>query len=114
MNAMATGKSDTSQNWRRPAWPAASQQRGHDAVRRKNPGGMIHKRDAGDFWVVEIGDQAHHPAERLADGVESGLVAIRTALPIAGNRTMDESGITLRQFVIIQIQAAACCWTEIF
>jgi hypothetical protein len=63
---------------------------------------MIDKRDAGDFWVVEIGDQAHHPAERLADGVESGLVAIRTALAIAGNRTMNESGITLRQFVIIQ------------
>src|SRR6476661_4749820 len=69
---------------------AARQQRSHDAVRRKNACGMIDKRNAGHFWVIEIGDQAHHATERLADGVESGLVAIRAVLAIAGNRTMNE------------------------
>src|SRR5690348_15704393 len=73
---------------------AARQQRRHDAVRRKNASGMIDKRNAGHFWVIEIGDKAHNATERLDDGVESGLVAIRTALAIAGNRTMNESGIT--------------------
>ena len=59
----------------------------------KIAGGMIDERDTGDFGIVEIGDQTHHAAERLADGVEARLVAVGSALAVAGDRAVNQFGI---------------------
>ena len=65
------------------------EQRRHDAVGGEYAGGMIDERNTRDFGIVEIGHQAHHPAQRLTDGVETGPVAVGAVLAVAGDRTVD-------------------------
>ena len=78
------------------------QERRHDAVGGENPCGVVDERDAGDLGVVEFGNQAHHAAQRLADGVKARFIAVGSALAIAGDRAMDQFGIQLRQLVVFE------------
>ena len=58
---------------------------------------MIRDGKTGDLGIVEVGHQAQHPAQRLADGVETRLVSIGPTLAIAGDRTVDEFRVELRE-----------------
>ncbi len=81
---------------------APRQKRRHDAMGGEDAGRVIDERNPGDLGIVEIGDQTHHAAQRLADGVEAGFVAVRPALAIAGDRAVDQLGIQLRQLVVVE------------
>ena len=100
-------------NWPRPVFARAKQRR-HDAVGGENAGGMIDERDTGDFGIVEVGDQAHHAAQRLADRVEAGLVAVGSALAVAGDRAVDQFGVELRQLFVVEAKLVSCRRAEVF
>ena len=94
MKAIATCSSDTSMNWPRSVFARASRA-AMMPLGGENAGGMIDERNTGDFGIVEVGDQAHHAAQRLADGIEARLVAVGSALAVAGDRAVDQFGIEL-------------------
>jgi hypothetical protein len=75
---------------------------------------VIDERNARDFGIIQVGDQAHHAAKRLADGVEARLVAIRTALTIAGDRAVNQFRIQLRQLVIVEPELGSRRRAKIF
>ena len=75
---------------------------------------MIDERDTGDFGIVEVGDQAHHAAERLADRIEARLVPVGSALAIAGDRAMDQFRIELREIFVVEAELGSRRRTEVF
>src|SRR4029434_11170144 len=68
----------------------ASEQSGHDPMGGKYSRGVVDERDTGALGIIQVGDQAHLAAQRLADGIESGLVPVGSALAITGNRAMNQ------------------------
>src|ERR1051325_2105071 len=73
----------------------AGEERGHDPMGGEDTRGVIDEGDARDFGIVEVGNQAHHAGERLTDRVEAGLIAVRSALTVSGDRAMDQFRIEL-------------------
>src|SRR5437870_885101 len=78
-----------------PAGFLPRKQSRHDTMRSEDAGGVICYGKTSDLGIIEIGDQAQHAAESLTDRIKAGLVTIRPALPIPGNRTMDQFRIEL-------------------
>src|SRR5581483_9385410 len=75
---------------------------------------MIDERHARDLGIVEVGDQTHHARERLADRVEAGLVAVRAALAVAGDRAVDQFGVELRELRVIEAELLPGRRPEVF
>src|ERR1051325_3337945 len=85
-----------------------SEQPSHDAVSCKHSRGVIRDRKSGDLGILEIRHQTQHAAERLADRIESGLVAIRSGLAVTGDRAVNKAWIYLRQFLVIEAPPFSC------
>src|SRR4029077_4301070 len=80
-------------------------QRREDTERGVHPRRDVRDRhprtDAASAWLA--GD-AHHPALGLHDEVECGAIAIRSVLPEAGDRAVDDAGPALARTLVVDAE----------
>ena len=96
-----------------PARVVARQQRRQDAVGGERPGGMVGDGHAHHPGPVEVGHEAQHAAQGLADGVEPRLVAIRTFLAVARDGAVDQPRVAPGQALVIEAEPGAGLRTEV-
>ena len=91
----------------------ARQQCSEDAVGGEHAGGMVGDRDPHHLGLVEVGHEAQHAAQGLADGVEARLVAVGPVLPVSRDGAVDEPRVEGGKPLVVQAQLRARLRAEI-
>src|SRR5204863_8742074 len=80
-------------------------QRGEDTERRVHPRGDVRDRHPRAHAAsARFAGDAHHAALGLHDEVERGAIAIRSVLPEAGDRAVDDAGLALARTLVVDAE----------
>jgi hypothetical protein len=92
----------------------SGEQSRQDTVRGEHARGMVGNRNPRNLRIAQIRNQAQHSAQRLADGVEAGIISIWPALAKPCDRAMNQPWIESAELLVIEAERGSRLSADVF